>query len=85
MTRLHKRVIFALRRAWSDVDDFLNDVKEVKIVTGVVASPVFNGLDHEARQRKLLKALKKAPTRDEFDRVRPIATLTPRELHLKSS
>ncbi len=42
-------------------------------------------VDHEARQKKLNKVLKKSLTADEFDRVGPIATLTPEELHVKIS
>ncbi|HEV8291167.1 MAG TPA: hypothetical protein VGP94_04570 [Tepidisphaeraceae bacterium] len=85
MGKLHKKVISALRRAWSDVEDALDDVEELGTVIGVVASPVFRRLDHEARQKKLRKVLKKSLTADEFDRVGPIATLTPEELHVKIS
>jgi len=85
MGKLHRKIISVLRRAWSDVDDALDDVEELGTVMGVIASPVFRRLDHEARQKKLWSVLKKSLTADEFDRVGPIATLTPEELRVKIS
>jgi len=52
---------------------------------GVIASPVFRKLDHEARQRKLWNVLKKSLTSDELENVGPIATLTPEESSVKIS
>jgi hypothetical protein len=85
MGKLHKKIISVLRRSWSDVVDALDDVEELDRVTGVVVSPVFRRLDHDARQRKLWRVLKKSLSADELNRVGPIATLTPEESRVKIS
>jgi hypothetical protein len=85
MGKLHKKVIVALRRSWSDVVDALDDIEELDRVTGVVISAAFRRLEHEGRQKKLWRVLKKALTADEFSRVGPIATLTPEEAGVKIS
>jgi len=85
MGKLHKKIISTLRRSWSEVSDFLDDIPETGRVMGVIASPVFRKLDHDARQRTLWNVLKKSLTSDELENVGPIATLTPEESSVKIS
>ena len=85
MAKLHKKIISALRHSWKEVSDFLDDIPETGRVMGVIASPVFRKLDHEARQRKLWNVLKKALSSEELENVGPIATLTPEEATVKIS
>lgn len=79
MGKLHKKVIKVLQERFSDVLDGLEEQVATNRVSGYIASPDFDRLDDETRQRRLWAALEKTLTKEELLHVGPIATLGRKE------
>ena len=75
MGELHRKVIQVLKARFSDVLDGLEEQAGTGRVSGYIASPDFDRLDDEARQKRLWAALDRGLTKEERLRVGPIATL----------
>lgn len=84
MVKLHKKIIELLRQHLEDVQDALDDLPGGR-VSGVVVSPSFKSMNHQARQKKLNEILRGQLTADELSAVGAIAALTPAEASVKAS
>jgi len=84
MVKLHKKIIDLLRQHLDEVQDALDNLPGGR-VAGVVVSPSFRSMNHQAPQRKLIEILKGQLTADELSAVGAIAALTPAEASVKAS
>jgi len=83
MAQLRQKVIRALRPHLRDLREALEDLPGGR-VSGVVVSPAFNSMDHQARQAKLNAILRRELTARELSAVGAIAALTPAEANVKA-